>query len=204
MIVIRLTGSIGMGKSTAAGMLRSLGVPVHDSDAAVHKLIRRGGRAVARVEEAFPGVVKDGAVDRKALGARVFGKPEELRRLEKILHPMVAEEKGRFLRLWASRRCPMVAIDVPLLFEVKGDRACDVTILVSAPAFIQALRVLKRPGMTKERLAQIRAQQMPEAEKRRRADFIVPTGLGYRLTLRHLGAIVDYLSQFRGAHWPPR
>jgi len=204
MIVIRLTGSIGMGKSTAAGMLRSLGVPVHDSDAAVHKLIGRGGRAVARVEEAFPGVVKDGAVDRKALGARVFGKPEELRRLEKILHPMVAEEKGRFLRLWASRRCPMVAIDVPLLFEVKGDRACDVTILVSAPAFIQALRVLKRPGMTKERLAQIRAQQMPEAEKRRRADFIVPTGLGYRLTLRHLGAIVDYLSQFRGAHWPPR
>jgi len=204
MIVIGVTGSIGMGKSTAAGMLRSLDVPVHDSDAAVNKLIGSGGRAVARIEEAFPGVVKDGAVDRKALGARVLGKPEELRRLEKSLHPMVAEEKGRFLRLWASRRCPMVAVDVPLLFEVKGDRACDATILVSAPAFIQALRVLRRPGMTRERLAQIRAQQMPEAEKRRRADFIVPTGLGYRLTFRHLGAIVDYLSQFRGAHWPPR
>jgi dephospho-CoA kinase len=204
MIVIGLTGSIGMGKSTAAGMLRALGLPVHDSDAAVHKLIGRGGRAVVRVGKAFPGVVKDGAVDRKALGAKVFGKPEELRRLEKILHPMVAEEKGRFLRLWASRRCPMVAVDVPLLFEVKGDRACDATILVSASAYIQALRVLRRPGMTAERLAQIRAQQMPEAEKRRRADFIVPTGLGYRFTLRHLAGIVEFLSQFRGAHWPPR
>jgi dephospho-CoA kinase len=98
----------------------------------------------------------------------------------------------------------MVAVDVPLLFEVKGDRACDATILVTASAFIQALRVLRRPGMTPERLAQIRAQQMPEAEKRRRADFIVPTGLGYRFTLRHLAEIVEFLSQFRGAHWPPR
>jgi dephospho-CoA kinase len=204
MIIIGLTGSIGMGKSTAAGMLRSLGVPVHDSDAAVHLLIGPRGRAVARVEAAFPGVTRDGAVDRKALGARVFGNPEALRKLEKILHPMVAEEKGRFLRLWSGRRRPMVALDVPLLFEVKGDRGCDATILVTAPAFIQALRVLKRPGMTPERLAQIRAQQMPEAEKRRRADFVVPTGLGYRFTLRHLGEIVDYLSQFRGAHWPPR
>ena len=204
MIVIGLTGSIGMGKSTAAGMLRSLGVPVHDSDAAVHRLIGCGGRAVARVEDAFPGVVRDGAVDRKALGARVFGDAAALRRLEKILHPMVADEKGRFLRLWASRRCPAVALDVPLLYETKGDRHCDATILVSAPAFIQALRVLKRPGMTRDRLAHIRAQQMPESEKKRRADFIVPTGLGYRLTLVHLGEIVDFLSQFRGAHWPPR
>jgi dephospho-CoA kinase len=204
MIIIGLTGSIGMGKSTAGGMLRSLGVPVHDSDAAVHLLMGPGGRAVARVEAAFPGVTRDGAVDRKALGAQVFGNPEALRKLEKILHPMVAEEKGRFLRLWSSRRRPMVALDVPLLFEVKGDRDCDAAILVAAPAFIQALRVLKRPGMTPERLAQIRAQQMPEAEKRRRADFVVPTGLGYRFTLRHLGEIVDYLSQFRGAHWPPR
>jgi dephospho-CoA kinase len=204
MIIIGLTGSIGMGKSTAAGMLRSLGVPVHDSDAAVHTLIGPGGRAVAPVEGAFPGVTKDGAVDRKALGAQVFGKPDALRRLEKILHPMVAEEKNRFLRLQSGRRRPMVALDVPLLFETKGDEGCDASILLSAPAFIQALRVLKRPGMTAERLAQIRSQQMPEAEKRRRADFVVPTGLGYRLTLMHLSEIVDFLSQFRGAHWPPR
>ena len=204
MIIIGLTGSIGMGKSTAAGMLRTLGVPVHDSDAAVHKLIGPGGRAVPRIEAAFPGVVLNGAVDRKALGAEVFGNPAALRRLEAILHPMVAEEKGGFIRLWASRRRPMVALDVPLLFETKGDRHCDATILLSAPPFIQAMRVLRRPGMTRERLDQIRSEQMPEAEKKRRADFIVPTGLGYRLTLVHLGEIVDFLSQFRGAHWPPR
>ena len=204
MLVIGLTGSIGMGKSTAAGMLRRLGVPVHDSDAAVHRLIRKGGRAVARIEKAFPGVVKAGAVDRAALGAKVFGDPEALKRLEAILHPMVAEEKGRFLRRWASRRKKAVALDVPLLFEVEGDRQCDATILVSAPTFIQANRVLRRPGMTRERLAEIRARQMPEAEKHRRASYIVPTGLGYRLTLRRLSEIVAGLSCCRGKHWPPR
>ncbi len=204
MLVIGLTGSIGMGKSTAAGMLRRLGVPVHDSDAAVHRLIRKGGRAVARIAEAFPGVVQDGTVDRAALGARVFGDPAALKRLEAILHPMVAEEKGRFLRRWASRRRKAVALDVPLLYEVKGDRQCDATILVSAPAFIQANRVLRRPGMTRARLAEIRARQMPESEKRRRASYIVPTGLGYRLTLRRLSEIVAGLSGCRGKHWPPR
>jgi dephospho-CoA kinase len=204
MIVIGLTGSIGMGKTTAAAMLRRLGVPVHDSDAAVHRLIGRGGRAVGRIAKAFPGVVKDGAVDRAALGARVFGDPAALKRLEAILHPMVADEKGRFLRRWAGRRRKAVALDVPLLFETKGDRQCDATILVSAPASVQATRVLRRPGMTRARLAEIRARQMPEAEKRRRASDIVPTGLGYRLTLRRLTEIVDKLSVERGKHWPPR
>jgi dephospho-CoA kinase len=204
MVIIGLTGSIGMGKSTAAGMLRRLGVPVHDSDAAVHRLIGRRGRAVGPIGAAFPGVVKDGAVDRAALGARVFGDVAALKRLEAILHPMVAEEKGRFLRRWAGRRRKAVALDVPLLFEVKGDRSCDATILVSAPAFVQALRVLRRPGMTRARLAEIRARQMPEAEKRRRADFIVPSGLGHRLTLRRLTEIVNRVSRLRGKHWPPR
>lgn len=204
MLVIGLTGSIGMGKSTAAGMLRRLGVPVHDSDAAVHRLIGRGGRAVARIAEAFPGVVRDGAVDRAALGACVFGDPAALKRLEAILHPMVAEEKDRFLRRWAARRKKAVALDVPLLFETRGDRRCDATILVSAPAFVQANRVLRRPGMTRERLREIRARQMPEAEKRRRASYIVPTGLGHRLTLRRLSEIVSGLCCRRGRHWPPR
>lgn len=203
MIILGLTGSIGMGKSTAAGMLRRLGVPVHDSDAAVHRLIGPGGRAVAAVEEAFPGVVVDGAVDRPALGAKVFGDPAALKRLEAILHPMVSEEKGRFLRREAARRTKVVALDVPLLFETGGDRGCDATILITAPPFIQAARVLRRPGMTKERLEEIRARQMPELDKRRRADFIVQSGLGYRLTLQRLTAIVRLMSKRRGRHWPP-
>lgn len=203
MIILGLTGSIGMGKSTAAAMLRRLGVPVHDSDAAVHRLIGRGGRAVAAVEDVFPGVVVDGAVDRPALGAKVFGDPAALKKLEAILHPMVSEEKGRFLRREASRRMKVVALDVPLLFETGGDRGCDATILITAPPFIQAARVLRRPGMTKERLEEIRARQMPELEKRRRADFIVPSGLGHRLTLQRLMAIVRLMSQRSGRHWPP-
>lgn len=207
MIILGLTGSIGMGKSTAAAMLRRLGVPVHDSDAAVHRLIGPGGRAVAAVEDAFPGVVVDTeggrAVDRPALGAKVFGDPAALKKLEAILHPMVGEEKGRFLRREASRRTKVVALDVPLLFETGGDRGCDATILITAPAFIQAARVLRRPGMTKERLEEIRARQMPELDKRRRADFIVPSGLGHRLTLQRLTAIVRLMSQRSGRHWPP-
>ncbi len=203
MIILGLTGSIGMGKSTAAAMLRRLGVPVHDSDAAVHRLIGPGGRAVVAVGEVFPGVVVDGAVDRPALGAKVFGDPAALKRLEAILHPMVGEEKGRFLRREASRRMKVVALDVPLLFETGGDRGCDATILITAPAFIQAARVLRRPGMTKERLEEIRARQMPELDKRRRADFIVPSGLGHRLTLQRLMAIVRLMSQRSGRHWPP-
>lgn len=203
MIILGLTGSIGMGKSTAAAMLRRLGVPVHDSDAAVHRLIGPGGRAVVAVGEVFPGVVVDGAVDRPALGAKVFGDPAALKNLEAILHPMVGEEKGRFLRREASRRMKVVALDVPLLFETGGDRGCDATILITAPAFIQAARVLRRPGMTKERLEEIRARQMPELDKRRRADFIVPSGLGHRLTLQRLMAIVRLMSQRSGRHWPP-
>ncbi len=204
MIILGLTGSIGMGKSTAAAMLRRLGVPVHDSDAVVHRLLGRGGRAVARVEAAFPGVVTDGAVDRAALGKRVFGDAAALRRLEGILHPMVGAEKGHFLRRWAGRRVRVVALDVPLLFETGGDRRCDATILVTASAFVQAGRVLRRPGMTPERLAEIRAKQMADGEKRRRADFIVMTGNGFNSTLRRLTRIVRLMEHRTGRHWPPR
>jgi dephospho-CoA kinase len=204
MVILGLTGSIGMGKSTAAAMLRRLGVPVHDSDAVVHRLLGPGGRAVAPVETEFPGVVKDGAVDRATLGKRVFGDAVALRRLERILHPMVGAEKGRFLRRWAARRVRVVALDVPLLFETGGDRRCDATILVTASAFVQAGRVLRRPGMTPERLAEIRAKQMADGEKRRRADFIVMTGNGYNSTLRRLIGIVRLMEHRTGRHWPPR
>lgn len=190
MIVLGLTGSIGMGKSTAANMLRRLGVPVNDSDATVHKLIGPGGDAVAAVGEAFSGVVDNNAVDRAALGARVFGDPEALKRLEAILHPLVARERDRFLKRAARAGKTVVALDVPLLFETLGDRLCDATITVSAPHFVQAGRVMARPGMTAAKLADIRKRQMSDAEKRRRADFVVPSGLGRRETLRTLARIV--------------
>jgi len=190
MIVIGLTGSIGMGKSTAARALARMGLPVHDSDAVVHRLFARGGSAVEPVGKAFPAAIREGAVDRKALGGLVFHDPEALARLEAIVHPLVRGEARRFLKRCAHRRAPLAVLDVPLLFEVGREGDCDFTILVTAPAFIQAQRVLRRPGMTKARLADIRARQMPDIEKRRRADFIVQTGLGRRESLRSLARIV--------------
>ena len=196
--VIGLTGSIGMGKSTAAAMLERLGLPVFDADAMVHELFAPGGAAVAPIEAAFPGVVVDGAVDRKALGARVFGDAEALRRLERIVHPLVGRAERRFIAQAAMARRPMAVRDVPLLFETGGDRRCDWTVVVSAPAHIQEARVLRRPGMTADRLRQIRRQQMPDAKKRRRADFVVPTGLGRRVTWARLLHVVAEIRRRRG------
>ncbi len=183
MKVLGLTGSIGMGKSTAARALRRLGLPLHDADAAVHRLLAKGGAAVAAVDRAFPGVVVDGAVDRRALGARVFADAAALRRLEAILHPLVRVEERRFLQTCRARGVPLAVLDIPLLFETGGEIRCDATLVVTAPQFLQDQRVLSRPNMSPERLAQIRAKQMPDAEKRRRADFVVQTGQGQRPAL---------------------
>ena len=193
MKVIGLTGSIGMGKSTAAAMFRRLGIPVHDGDAAVHRLLARGGPAVTLVEAAFPGVVGGGAVDRAALGRRVFGDPAALRRLEAILHPLVRAASARFLARARGRRQDLAVLDVPLLFETGGEKRCDAVVVVSAPPFVQRGRVLARPGMTEARLAQILAQQMPDREKRARADFVVETGLGKRYTLCSIAEIISIL-----------
>lgn len=193
MLIVGLTGSIGMGKTTASRVLRRLGLPVHDADASVHRHFAPGGTAVDAVEAAFPGVVRGGGIDRQELGRRVFHDPDALARLEAIIHPLVRADSHTFLRHCALRRDPLAVLDVPLLFETGGDRNCDVTILVSAPAFLQAQRVLRRPGMTPEKLHDIRARQMPDREKRRRADFIVPTGLGKRESLRALARIVRLL-----------
>lgn len=190
MIVLGLTGSIGMGKSTAAAMFRRLGVAVHDADATVHRLLGRGGAAVPRVAAAFPGTAGTDGIDRAALGRRVFGDAAALRRLEKILHPLVREDADRFLRRMAARRARLAVLDIPLLFESGGESRCDAVVVVSAPAFLQRARVLARPGMSEARLAAILAKQMPDGEKRLRADFVVPTGLGRRLTLRRLAEIV--------------
>lgn len=194
MIVLGLTGSIGMGKTTAAGMLRQLRVPLFDADATVHRLLARGGGAVAPVLAAFPGVEAPArGIDRGALGQRVFGDRPALARLEAILHPMVAAEERRFLARARARRERLVVLDVPLLFESRGAGRCDYVLVVSAPLFLQRQRVLRRPGMSEARLAAILDKQMPDGEKRRRADFVVPTGLGRNVTRRRLHAVVTRL-----------
>lgn len=193
MKILGLTGSIGMGKSTAAAMLRRLGVPVHDADATVHRLLGTGGAAVAAIAAAFPGVVENNAVNRAELGRRVFGQPAELRRLEAILHPLVRRAETEFLKRQRRRHARLVVLDIPLLFETNGQRRCDAVAVVSAPAFLQEQRVLKRPGMTRARLAAIRSQQMPDFEKRRRADFVLPTGTGKLPVLRRLKRIVTMM-----------
>ncbi len=192
-IILALTGSIGMGKSVASGLLRRMGVPVHDADAEVHRLFARGGGAVPGIARAFPEVVIDGAVDRKVLGGIVFGDAEKLRELERIVHPLVRQASVRFVRGARARGHAVVALDIPLLFETGGGRRYDAAMVVSAPAFVQAARVLARPGVTRERLAAIRAQQVPDRIKRRKADFVIPTGLGRRLTLRRLGHAVTLM-----------
>lgn len=178
MMVLGLTGSIAMGKSTAAAMFRRLGVPVYDADRAVHRLLGKGGAAVSPVAGAFPGVVVEGEVDRRLLAARVFGDAAALRELEGILHPLVARERRRFLRAARRHGRRLVVLDIPLLFETGGERDCDAVAVVSAPASLQYARLLRRPGMSPERIAGIMRRQMPDEEKRRRADFIIPTGLG--------------------------
>jgi dephospho-CoA kinase len=177
-ILIGLTGSIGMGKSTTAAMFREAGVPVYDADAAVHDLYDQGGAAVGPVGEAFPGVVVDGRVDRERLRQAVLGKPEELKRLNAIVHPLVGRDRAGFFDQARAAGAEMVVLDIPLLFETGGDANVDAVVVVSAPAEQQRERVLARPGMTPERLDAILAQQLADAEKRARAHFVVDTGRG--------------------------
>ena len=188
--VIGLTGSIGMGKSTAAAMLRECGLPVFDADTEVHRMMAAGGAAVARIDAAFPGTVREGAVNRRALGDLVFADTEALRRLERIVHPLVGRAERAFLRRAARERRRAVVRDVPLLFETGGEKRCDWTVVVSAPAHIQAARVLARPGVTRELLESVRAKQAPDAVKRKRADVVVPTGAGLRQTRDRLNAML--------------
>lgn len=185
---IGLTGSIGMGKSTVVAMLRDLGVPVFDADAAVHELQGPGGRLVAAIESAFPGTTGKMGVDRQLLGARVLRDDTAMARLEAIVHPAVAEERVAFLA--AHRDAPLVAFDIPLLFEKTGAQALDAVIVVSAPPEIQRARVLARPGMTLEKFESILARQMPDAEKRARADHLIDTGVLLDETRRRVAEVV--------------
>ena len=173
MIVIGLTGSIGMGKSTVAAMFQEAGVPVFDADAVVHRLQGPDGKLVPAIEAAFPGSTGPAGVDRAALGVRVFGDDAALIRLEAIVHPAVAEERAAFLA--ANHDAPLIVFDIPLLFEKGGDTEVDKTVVVSAPADVQRTRVLARPHMTEAKFTKIVVRQTPDAEKRARADYVIPT-----------------------------
>ncbi|AMJ62166.1 dephospho-CoA kinase [Bosea sp. PAMC 26642] len=190
--LLGLTGSIGMGKSTTSAMFRACGVPLHDADAAVHGLYR--GRAVAPIAAVFPGVVRDGAIDRATLSAAVLGKPEALHALEAIIHPLVREEEQTFLADCRLAGAALAVLDVPLLLETGGETRCDAVLVVTAPAAVQRERVLARPEMTVEKFEAILARQMPDAEKRRRAHFLVDSGGGLMAARRQVGSILSALA----------
>lgn len=192
MIIVGLTGSIGMGKSTVAAMFRRLRVPVFDADAAVHVLQGPGGAALIAIEAAFPGTTSAAGVDRAKLGAAVFGEAGALRRLEAIVHPLVGAAQRRLLQRY--RRRPLVVLDIPLLFERGGVASVDVVVVVSAPAAVQRQRVLARPGMTAAKFDAIIAQQLPDTDKRARADIVIPTGCDRSVTWRAVKALVACLA----------
>ena len=192
MFVLGLTGSIGMGKSTTARFFAEEGVPLHDADAAVHRLYE--GEATALIEAAFPGTTSGGRVDRDKLAKKVLGDSAAIKKLETIIHPLVGRAEARFLDEAARKDAAVVVLDIPLLFETGADRRCDAVVVVSAPADVQRARAFERPGMTEEKFQAILAKQMPDAEKRARADFVVDTSKGLdaaRVQVREiLGRIV--------------
>jgi dephospho-CoA kinase len=192
MFVLGLTGSLGMGKTTTARFFAEAGVPVHDADAVVHRLY--GGTAVAAIEAAFPGTTANGQVDRITLAARVLGDSAALKRLEAIVHPLVHEAERRLLAEAEAAGEKVAVLDIPLLFETGGDQRVDAVAVVSAPQEVQTARVLERAGMTMEKLEAILAQQMPDAEKRRRADFVVDTSQGFDAARAQVGAILDAIA----------
>ena len=186
-----LTGSIGMGKSTTAGLFRELGVPVHDADAAVHALY--GEEGVAPVEAAFPGVTQGGRVDRTLLGARVLGDDAEMKRLEAIVHPLVRAREIAFLQRAAASGADVAVLDIPLLYETGAEGRVDAVLVVTAPESVQRARVLARPGMTEDKFAAILSRQLPDSEKRRRADHVIDTGHGLAHARAEVAALLARL-----------
>ncbi|RWD97203.1 dephospho-CoA kinase [Mesorhizobium sp.] len=191
MIVLGLTGSIGMGKSTTAKMFAEARVPVHDSDETVHRLY--SGKAAPLVEAAFPGTTQAGVVDRVRLAEKVLGDPAALKKLETIIHPLVRADADAFLSRHRAAGAPIAVLDIPLLFETGGRNRVDKVVVVTAPAEIQRARVLARPGMSEAKLKAILAKQVPDAEKRREADFIVDTGQGFEAARAAVDAIIAEL-----------
>jgi len=192
MFVLGLTGSLGMGKSTTAQFFAEAGVPVHDADAVVHRLYE--GQAVAAVESTFPGTTAQGTVDRAKLAARVLNDPAALKRLEGIVHPLVEEAEQRLLAEAEKKGEKVAVLDIPLLFETGGERRVDAVVVVSAPEEAQRARLLQRPGMTTAKIESILARQMPDAEKRARADFIVDTSRGFDAARAQVRAILEAIA----------
>jgi len=206
--VFGLTGSIGMGKSTAAKFLRRFNIPVHDADQAVHGFLRSQGAAVAPLTRIFPEAVRGGDkgpyIDRQILRKIIFADPEKRIRLESIIHPLVRKSEEDFLRRQARRRRPIVVLDIPLLFETGAARRCDATLTVVCSDYLQAQRVLRRPGMTAKLLAEIRAAQIPAQKKRRMADVAIPTGRALGYSLRALRRALRRLRAKPASSWPRR
>jgi dephospho-CoA kinase len=193
--VVCLTGSLGMGKSATAKMFAEAGVPVHDADAVVHDLY--AGAAVPLIEAAFPGSTVSGAVDRQKLAAMVINDKAALKRLEAIVHPLVGAARSKFLAEAEANATPIVVLDIPLLFEIGGEARCNAVVVVSAPAEVQRRRAFERPGMTEEKFAALVAKQVPDAEKRRRADFIVDTSQGFDHARAQVRDILDTIAKMQ-------
>ena len=198
MFILGLTGSVGMGKSTTVRFFADEGVPVHDADAVVHQLYE--GEAAGAIEAAFPGTTTGGKVDRAKLGARVLDDAVALKRLEAIVHPLVQRAQERLLAAAEAQGAKVAVLDVPLLFEVGKDRQCDAVVVVTAPAEVQRGRVLERPGMTAEKLDAVLARQLPDAEKRRRADFIVDSSQGFDAARAQVRAILAAVATMPKRH----
>lgn len=198
MIVLGVTGSIGMGKSTVSNMLKEMGIPVHDADAAVHKLLAAGGRGVAPVAALFPDALvqdENGAdmIDRAALGKIVFSDPDKKKQLESILHPMVRDDSAAFKDEMEKEGHKIIVFDIPLLYETGGEKRVDAVLCVTAAADVQKARVMARPGMTEERFNHVLSQQLPDAEKRKRADYVVTTDIDFDNTRAQLKTVVEKL-----------
>jgi len=202
MVILGLTGSIGMGKSTVAAVFKRLGIAVHDADATVHALMAPGGAAFSAICQDFPDVCSEAGIDRKLLGDLVFADKEALGRLENILHPLVRQHKQGFLKRSARQRHRVVVLDVPLLYENGGQNHCDAVVVATAPKFVQRARVMSRPGMTVEKFESILVKQVPDNLKRQYAEFVVQTGIGRLDSLRTIRHIVGVTKTLKSNQWP--
>ena len=203
MFILGLTGSIGMGKTSAAAVFRRQKICVFDADGVVRQLLEKNGEAVEMVGEAFKGVVTDCQVNRNKLGEIVFGDAGALSTLEEIIHPLVRDKQKFFLRSVANHRQSLAVLDIPLLFETGGERNCDAVAVVTAPKFLQKIRVMGRGDMTEKKFRGIIKRQMQDQEKRNRADFIIPSGLGKRISFQSIQKIIRIVLTLPGSHWPP-